>query len=90
MIVEIPLHVRKMMIDNIRRLTYKETDYNRLLSVGRIYHALSLVTEERPSPDTVVVCVQIFKPQYDQILKLNLIIFFFLLKICLSTETSGI
>jgi len=77
MIVEIPLHVRKMMIDNIRRLTFKETDYNRLLSVGRIYHALSLVTEERPSPDTVVVCVQIFKPQYNRILKLNLIICFF-------------
>lgn len=63
MIPEIPQHVRKMMVDNIRRLTFKETDCNRLLTVGRIYHTLSLATEETSSPDTVVICVQIFKPQ---------------------------
>ena len=63
MIVEIPAHIRKLMIDKIRLINYKETDYNRLLSIGRIYHTLSLVTEENQAQDTVVICVQQFKPQ---------------------------
>ncbi|CAF4457702.1 unnamed protein product, partial [Rotaria magnacalcarata] len=36
---------------------------NRLLSIGRIYHTLSLVTEENQSQDTVVIYVQQHKPQ---------------------------
>lgn len=64
MIIEIPLHIRKLMIDKIRRMNYKETDCNRLLTIGRIYHTLSLVKEEaQTTQDTVVVCVQQFKPQ---------------------------
>ncbi|CAF1490972.1 unnamed protein product [Adineta steineri] len=46
MIVEIPAHIHQKMIDSIRRAGCKETEYNRLLSIGRIYHTLSLVTEE--------------------------------------------
>ncbi|CAF3237234.1 unnamed protein product [Rotaria sp. Silwood2] len=64
MIVEIPLHIQKLMIEKIRRVGYKETEYNRLLSIGRIYHTLSLVTEDKKTQDTVVICVQQFKPQY--------------------------
>ena len=63
MIVEIPPHIHKLMIDNIRRICYQETEYNRLLSIGRIYHTISLVREENQSQDTVVICVQQFKPQ---------------------------
>ncbi|CAF1052106.1 unnamed protein product [Adineta ricciae] len=64
MVVEIPLHVTKIMIEKIRLSGYKETGYNRLLSIGRIYHTLSLVTEANPKPDTAVICVQQFKPIY--------------------------
>ncbi|CAF1128072.1 unnamed protein product [Adineta steineri] len=46
MIVDIPAHIHQKMIDSIRRAGCKETEYNRLLSIGRIYHTLSLVTEE--------------------------------------------
>ena len=63
MVVEIPPHVAKIMIEKIRLSGYKETDCNRLLSIGRIYHTLSLVTEANPKPDTAVICVQQFKPQ---------------------------
>jgi len=64
MIIEIPTHVRKLMIEKIRRMNFKETDFNRLLSIGRIYHTLSLVKEEnQTTQDTVVICVQQFKPQ---------------------------
>jgi hypothetical protein len=63
MIIEIPSHVRKTMIDNIRRMNFKETDCNRLLSIGRIYHTLSLVREDKPTQDSVVICILQFKPQ---------------------------
>ncbi|CAF3826595.1 unnamed protein product [Adineta steineri] len=64
MIVDIPAHIHQKMIDSIRRAGCKETEYNRLLSIGRIYHTLSLVTEESQSQDTVVIYVQQHKPQY--------------------------
>ncbi|CAF3363299.1 unnamed protein product [Rotaria socialis] len=64
MIIEIPPHIQKLMIERIRRIGYKETEYNRLLSIGRIYHTLSLVTEDSQTQDTVVICVQQFKPQH--------------------------
>jgi hypothetical protein len=51
------------MIEKIRLAGYKETEYNRLLSIGRIYHTLSLVSEENRTQETVVICVQQFKPQ---------------------------
>jgi len=63
MIIEIPPHVRKTMIDNIRRMNFKEIDCNRLLSIGRIYHTLSLVKEDNSAQDSVVICVLQFKPQ---------------------------
>jgi hypothetical protein len=63
MITEISAHMQRLMIDNIRRTDYKETEYNRLLSIGRIYHTLSLVVENNITQDTVVICVQQFKPQ---------------------------
>ena len=63
MIIEIPTHVQKTMIDNIRRMNFKETDCNRLLSIGRIYHTLSLVKEDNPTQDSVVICILQFKPQ---------------------------
>jgi len=63
MIVEIPGHIRQKMIESIRRAGYKETEYNRLLSIGRIYHTISLVTEEGRSQDSVVIYVQQHKPQ---------------------------
>ncbi|CAF1009801.1 unnamed protein product [Adineta steineri] len=50
------------VVDSIRRTGCKETDYNRLLSIGKIYHTLSLVTEESQSQDTVVIYVQQHKP----------------------------
>ncbi|CAF3303438.1 unnamed protein product [Rotaria sp. Silwood2] len=64
MIIEIPGHIHQKMIESIRRAGYKETEYNRLLSIGRIYHTLSLVREENQSQDTVVIYVQQHKPQY--------------------------
>ncbi|UJR27809.1 hypothetical protein I4U23_009078 [Adineta vaga] len=64
MIVEIPPHIYKAMIEKIRLIGYKETGYNRLLSIGRIYHTLSLITEENRTQDTVFISVQQFKPQY--------------------------
>ncbi|CAF3777058.1 unnamed protein product [Rotaria magnacalcarata] len=63
MIVDIPGHIHQKMSESIRRAGYKETEYNRLLSIGRIYHTLSLVTEENQSQDTVVIYVQQHKPQ---------------------------
>jgi hypothetical protein len=64
MIIEIPTYVEKSMIEKIRAINYKETDCNRLLSIGRIYHTLSLVKEENnPIQDTVVIFVQQFKPR---------------------------
>ena len=63
MIVEIPPHIHKMMVENIRRAEYIETECNRLVSIGRVYHTLSLVNEKNYTQDTVVICVQQFKPQ---------------------------
>jgi hypothetical protein len=64
MVIEIPAHVKKLMIEKIRRMNFKETDCNRLLSIGRIYHTLSLVKEEnQTTQDTVIIFVQQFKPQ---------------------------
>ncbi|CAF1097604.1 unnamed protein product [Rotaria sordida] len=63
MIVEIPCYIHQKMIESIRRAGYKHTEYNRLLSIGRMYHTLSLVIEENQSQDTVVIYVQQHKPQ---------------------------
>ena len=63
MIVEIPDHIQQKMIEYIRRANLKETEHNRLLSIGKIYHTLSLVTEDDQSQDTVVIYVQQYKPQ---------------------------
>lgn len=63
MIVEIPGHISHKMIESIRRAGLQETEYNRLLSIGRIYHTLSLVIEDNQSQDTVVIYVQQHKPQ---------------------------
>jgi len=64
MIMEIPQHIKQKMSDDIRRAGFQETDYNRLLSIGRIYHTLSLVIEENRSQDTVVIFVMQYRPQY--------------------------
>jgi len=64
MIIEIPPHIQKLMIERIRRMNFKETDCNRLLSIGRLCHTLSLVKDEnQTAQDTVVIFVQQFKPQ---------------------------
>ncbi len=65
MIIEIPPYVQKSITENIRAINnYKETDCNRLLSIGRVYHTLSLVQEENnPIQDTVVILVKQFKPR---------------------------
>jgi hypothetical protein len=63
MILEIPSHIHQKMIVSIRRDGLKETEFNRLLSIGRIYHTLSLVIEENQPQDTVVIYVQQHKPQ---------------------------
>ncbi|CAF3911665.1 unnamed protein product [Adineta steineri] len=63
-IMEIPPHIEKIMIEKIRLAGHKPTDCNRLLNIGRIYHTISLITEENRSQDTVVITVQQFKPQY--------------------------
>jgi hypothetical protein len=52
------------MIDSIRRANYQSTEYNRLLSIGRIYHTISLVTEENQPQDTIVIFVQQYKTQF--------------------------
>ena len=65
MIVEIPHHIHQTMLDSIRRANCKETEYNRLLSIGKIYHTLSLVLIENQPPDTVVIYVQQHKPQLE-------------------------
>jgi hypothetical protein len=63
MILEMPSHINQKMLESIRRAGLKDTEHNRLLSIGRIYHTLSLVTEENQSQDTVVIYVQQHKPQ---------------------------
>jgi hypothetical protein len=63
MIIEIPYHIRKLMIEKILLVGYKKTEYNRLLSIGRIYHTLSLVTVENQPQDSLVIYVQQFKHQ---------------------------
>ena len=63
MIMEIPNHIEQKMFDSIRRTSYQPTDSNRLLSIGRIYHTVSLVKDESPNQDTVVIYVQQYKPQ---------------------------
>jgi hypothetical protein len=63
MIMEIPGHIHQKMSESIRRAGLKETEYNRLLSIGKIYHTLSLVIEDNQSQDTVVIYVQQHKPQ---------------------------
>ena len=63
MIVDIPLHIQNSMVKKINRTGYKETQYNCLLSIGRIYHTLSLVTDDNQTQDTVIISVQQFKPQ---------------------------
>jgi hypothetical protein len=85
MIVEIPGHIHQKMIESIRRASLKETEYNRLLSIGRIYHTLSLVIEENQSQDTVVIFVEQHKPQLVQPKLHFSSIHFFSLKIRLPT-----
>jgi hypothetical protein len=85
MIVEIPGHIHQKMIESIRRASLKETEYNRLLSIGRIYHTLSLVIEENQSQDTVVIFVEQHKPQLVQPTRYYSSIHFFSLKIRLPT-----
>ena len=63
MIVEIPGHIHHSMTESIRRANCKETEYNRLLSIGKIYHTLSLVIIDNQPPDTVVIYVQQHKPR---------------------------
>jgi hypothetical protein len=63
MIIEIPGHIHQNMIESIRRANLKPTEHNRLLSIGRIYHTLSLVIEDSQSQDTVVIYVEQHKPQ---------------------------
>ena len=64
MIVEIPNHIDLKMRESIRRANYQPTEHNRLLSIGRIYHTLSLVIEETQSQDSVAIYVQQYKPQF--------------------------
>ena len=63
MINEIPKHVEKLMLENIRRTDYQSTNYNRLLSIGRIYHTVSLADDDNRSQDSVVIFVKQFKPE---------------------------
>jgi hypothetical protein len=63
MIVDIPSHIDQKMRESIRRVNCRPTEYNRLLSIGRIYHTLSLVIEETPLQDSVAIYVQQYKPQ---------------------------
>lgn len=62
MIPNIPLYMDRLINDNIRRAGYLGTGNDRLLSIGRIYHTLSLAVEGNNNPDTVVICVQQYKP----------------------------
>ena len=64
MIVEIPTHIDQKMRECLRRVNCQPTEYNRLLSIGRIYHILSLVIEETPLQDPVAIYVQQYKPQF--------------------------
>lgn len=63
MILEIPKQTEQKMLESIRT-NYEPTDCNRLLSIGRIYHTVSLVKDENPNQDSVVIYVQQYKPQY--------------------------
>jgi hypothetical protein len=68
MIIEMPPHIHQEMTEFIRRAGYKQTEYNRLLSIGKMYHILSLVLLEDSQPqETVVIYVQQYKPQYVKI-----------------------
>ena len=64
MIVEIPARIDQKMKESIRRANCHPTDHNRLLSIGRIYHTVSLVTiDNQLPPDAIVTYVQQYKPQ---------------------------
>ena len=63
MIVDIPGHIYQKMLEAIQREGYQSTEYNRLLSIGRIFHTLSLVIEENSSQDTVIIYIQQYKPR---------------------------
>ena len=67
MIIEIPTHIQAKMLESIRRAGLKETEHNRLLSIGKMYHTLSLVIEESRSQDAVVIFVQTYKSQFVEI-----------------------
>ncbi|CAF4072663.1 unnamed protein product, partial [Adineta steineri] len=64
MIVAIPGDFYRKMMISIRQAGLKETEYNHLLNIGKMYHTLSLVTKENQSQDTVVIYVQEYKPRY--------------------------
>lgn len=91
MIVEIPGHIQQKMIEYIRRANLKATEHNRLLSIGKMYHTLSLVTEDNQPQDTVVIYVQQYKPQFVRLISKKGpskdIIFF---QICFSTKISAL
>lgn len=62
MIPLIPQYVSKFISENIRLVGHRETGENCLLSIGRIYHTISLAVEDNPNQETVVICVQQYKP----------------------------
>jgi len=64
MIPNIPPFILKLISENIRRVGHQETEENCLLSIGRIYHTISLAVEDNPNQETVVICVQQYKPLY--------------------------
>ena len=63
MILQIPDYIAAKLFDAIRLAGYRATEYNRLLCHGKVYHTLSLVTEENRSQDFVVTYVQHHKPR---------------------------
>ena len=63
MIIDIPSHIEQKIYESIRRTSYQLTECNRLLSIGRIYHTVSLVIEDNPVQDTAVIYVLHYRPR---------------------------
>lgn len=63
LITEIPKHIELNMKESIRRANCHPTDHNRLLSIGRIYHTVSLVKIDNMPPNSMATLFQQYKPQ---------------------------
>ncbi|CAF1121552.1 unnamed protein product [Didymodactylos carnosus] len=69
MVSVMPEIFKGKMEDSITQSGYKRLGLDFFLSMGRIYHTISLVTSENSTEDTVEIYVQQHKPQHPNLAK---------------------